>query len=98
MMRLHAARQLVHRPTRLKEEHRYPHTVSLPRHEEQVGNRDPRRVWIYDCGMEFTSVEDQDAAWPAVAGVGASANRIYRFDNEADCTMFVLRWGGQCGN
>ena len=80
---------------RLKAEHRYIHKVVLPRHPDHVGQRDPRRVWIYDCGMEYTSVEDEQKGFMMPGGVGDK--RIYRFANEADCTMFVLKWGGSCG-
>lgn len=74
---------------RLKAEHRYIHKVVLPRHPDHVGQRDPRRVWIYDCGMEFTSVEDEAGRFNDLTG-----KRIYRFANESDAMLFVLKWGG----
>ena len=79
---------------RLKAEHRYIHKVVLPRHPDHFGQRDPRRVWIYDCGMEYTSAEDEPGSFGMTHH---GVKRIYRFANEADCTMFVLKWGGSCG-
>ena len=79
---------------RLKEEHRYPHQIKLPVHPNQIGKRDPRRVWVYDCSLGKSSVEDTSdgpMTW-------VTTHRIYSFADEADATMFVLRWGGQCGN
>lgn len=77
----------------IKAEHRYAHSVTLPVHPDQVGTRDPRRVWMYDCMPNSkTSVENS-----TIGGFGSylvPTHRIYRFDSESDATMFILRWGG----
>lgn len=72
----------------LKPEHRYIHKIKLPPHPDQVGKRDPRKVWIYDSITGPWAVEElHGLSW-----VGAGI--VYRFAEEHDLLMFTLRWGG----
>lgn len=66
----------------LRDEHRYEFSITLATHPAQQGNRDPRRVWCYDCGLRNSSVEDN--MW--------RNERTYYFAEEADFLMFRLRW------
>jgi hypothetical protein len=66
----------------LRPEHKYAFSITLPKHPEQIGTRDPRRVWCYDCGMRSNSVEDN--MW--------QNERTYYFAEEGDFLMFKLRW------
>ena len=65
----------------LKPEHKYVYKIVLPAHPDQVGKRDPRKVWIYDSIT---------GPWAVEEGYGI----VYRFAEEHDLLMFTLRWGG----
>jgi hypothetical protein len=72
---------------KLRPEHKYKYGIALPRHPDHpLGqkNGDPRKVWLYDCGITgLWSVED--LSYP-------DSGRAYYFENEQDLMVFQLRW------
>lgn len=66
--------------------------VCLERHPDHT-NRDPRRVWQYDCCSGKHSAVDYLHSHLFRAGLGGEiGDRVYYFENEHDMLMFSLRW------
>lgn len=71
---------------------RYDWFVCLARHRDHT-NRDPRRVWQYECCTGRHSAEDFLKSHLFALGVGGEVgDRVYYFENEQDMLMFNLRW------
>ena len=71
---------------------KYDWFVCLSRHPDHV-NRDPRRVWQYECCTGKHSAEDYIYGIKDYGLEGAEkGDRIYYFENEHDMMMFNLRW------
>ncbi|HET8688508.1 MAG TPA: hypothetical protein VFM18_17995 [Methanosarcina sp.] len=60
------------------------YSITLPMHPEQQGNRDPRKVWMYDAMSGGFSV--QFDKW------SSKGDRTYYFELESDLLCFQLRW------
>jgi hypothetical protein len=69
----------------LSRDHKYEHRITLPRHPDQIGSRDPRKVWLYEC---ITGPFSSEKDWLGV-------DMTYYFASESDLMLFQLRWENQ---
>lgn len=62
----------------------FEYFIDMDPHPDRVNNRDPRKVWLYDCCSGKFAVDNNDRGYPAIV--------TYYFELEQDFLMFKLRW------